>query len=394
MSKRKFPNWLKGLMTYVEETESPRNFWMWSGLFTLASALQRKVWLPYGLDNVYPNLYILIVAPPAICRKGAPVSLSKRMLSGTGLKVSVDSSSKRALTKELEEISKEQIFNHKGIPFVQSAMAIISKEMSSLLAVDPKGIIEILTDLFDSHDKWEYKTSGSGADFIEGVCVSALIATTPSWLSANLPYEAIGGGFSSRFAIITGQNKYKEVPIPPIPDVRIYEALMSDLAKISLIKGEFSWGKNAKQYFVEWYKTLKDKLPEIKDDRLHPFIGRIHVIAIKVAMALRVAYSSTLILSLGDITTAVNLVEEVLATASASLGGVGLSRFGPTMEKIKLQLAQFRKISEKDLLLWNYRDLEGGDFDLIMGMLCKMNVCKVVIEESKVITYYVFNKGE
>jgi len=394
MSKRKFPNWLKGLMTYVEETESPRNFWMWSGLFTLSSALQRKVWLPYGLDNVYPNLYVLIVAPPAVCRKGAPVGLAKRMLSGTGLKVSVDSSSKRALTKELEEISKEQIFNHKGIPFVQSAMAVVSKEMSSLLAVDPKGIIEILTDLFDSHDKWEYKTSGSGSDFIEGVCVSTLIATTPSWLSANLPYEAIGGGFSSRFAIINGRRRYKEVPIPPIPDVRIYEALMSDLAKISLIKGEFRWDEEARQYFISWYGKLDAKLPKIKDDRLHPFMGRIHIIAIKVAMALRVAYTDNLILTLKDVTSAINLVEEVLGTASEALGGVGLSRFGPTMEKIKLQLAQFRKISEKDLLLWNYRDLEGGDFDVIMSMLCKMQVCKAVTEASTGITYYTFIKGD
>ena len=105
MSSRKCSNWISSLLDYVEDTESPRTFWVWSAISTVANALQRKVWLPFGLDTLYPNLYILLVAPPGRCRKGAPIGFSKRILTEIGVPVFVDSPTKRALTKELARIS-------------------------------------------------------------------------------------------------------------------------------------------------------------------------------------------------------------------------------------------------------------------------------------------------
>ena len=394
MIKRTYSNWLKGYMNYVKDTESPQAFWMWSGIFTLASALQRRVWLPFGLDNIYPNLYVLFVAPPAICRKGLPVSQAKKMLKEVGFKVSVDSTSKRALTKELAKAANEQIFTHKGIPHPQATMAVISKELSSLLAIDPKGMIEVLTDLYDSHDTWEYETSGQGQDFLEGVCVSCLLATTPSWFSDNLPYEAIGGGFSSRFVIVTAKGWEKDVPIPPIPDKAEYKNLIKDLSVIGSLKGEFDWPEESRTYYAKWYKTLKHKVQACPDERLHPFIGRMHVIALKVSMALHAAYSNRLVLTLPDVKAAIELLEEVLSTASQALGGVGLSKYGPITEKIKIQIAERGKITERELLQRNYRHIEPGDLTRVISTLKVMGVVKERIDSSGQITYIYSEQGD
>ncbi|MCP3684349.1 MAG: DUF3987 domain-containing protein, partial [bacterium] len=194
--KRRCKNWLKSLASYVEETESPRNFWLWSGIFTLGASVQRKIWFPFGLDNLYPNLYLMIVAEPGVCRKGAPVGLAKKMLYDIESPVFADSPTKRAMTKAMHELSRTSHFTYQDKQKAQCPLALISKELSSFLAVDPKAMIEILTDLFDSHDEWKYETSGEGHDSLFGLCVSCLFASTPSWIAANLPEEAIGGGFT------------------------------------------------------------------------------------------------------------------------------------------------------------------------------------------------------
>jgi len=375
---RKLENWLKGLLQYVEETESPREFWLWSGIFTLASALQRRVWIPFGLDNIYPNLYVLLVAPPGKCRKGSPVSLSKKLLQEIRIPVSADSTSKRALTQELVEISEGQVFNYKGKLRPQAPLAIISKEMSSLLALDPKGMIEALTDLFDSHDEWKYKTSSQGHDFLYGVCVSCLIATTPNWLANNLPQGAIGGGYTSRHVILCGYEKYKRVAIPPPPDVKIYEKLIHDLNKVAQLVGQFRWGEGAEDFFIDWYNSLDDLIKRTPDTRLHGYIERIHIIALKVAMALRVSYSSELVLSPNDLGRAIDLATEALSSASDALGGHGQSHLGPKTVEVERQIKAKGRMTLKELLLANYRDISLPELREILESLQAMNKIKLV----------------
>ena len=306
---RRCDDWLKSLSTYIEDTESPRHFWLWGGIFTLAAALQRKTWLPFGLEPLYPNLYIMLVAPPGICRKGAPLGLAKRMLTETNIPVSVDSLTKRALTKEMAQIAKESIFHWQGKPKVHCSIAIVSKELASLLAVDPKPMVECLTDLFDSHDAWKYATSGEGHDFLYGVCVSCFIGTTPGWISDNLPDLVIGGGLSSRIVIVTGREKYKRVTVPDTPSESLYTDLLHDLTIISNLIGEFTGGEGAYDVFDRWYqKKIDEYYKEIKDERIHSFIERIHIMVLKTAMALHVSYSNDLVLGCDDIGRSIDIL--------------------------------------------------------------------------------------
>jgi hypothetical protein len=185
---RRCKHWLSSYSEYIAETESPKKFWAWSGIFVLASSLQRRTWLNFGIENLYPNLYVMVVAPPGRCRKGAPLGLAKRILTEAQIPVFVDSPTKRALTKYLHELGKTSFFQIDGSPKPQSPVALISKELSSFMAVNPKEMIEVLTDLFDSHDVWEYKTSEKGTDKLYGVCVSCLssLLHLPGWPLTSL----------------------------------------------------------------------------------------------------------------------------------------------------------------------------------------------------------------
>lgn len=349
-------SWLKVLSEYVEETESPRHFWLWSGLFILGSALQRRAWLPFGRDPIYPNLFVMVVAPPGWSRKGAPVGFAKDILEDIGLPVGIDSPTKRHLTKRLAALSETEQFFYEGFKRAQAPLALISKELSSFLAVDPKNMIEAITDLYDSHKKWDYGTSGKGEDILRNLCISCLFATTPDWIARNLPEEAIGGGFTSRFILVSGMDRYKEVPIPPPPPENLYKKLKIDLEMIAHLSGEFQWGKGAEEYYNEWYGGIRAWANSVGDDRLYSSFSRVHVHAIKTAMCLHVAQKNDLTIEEKDIKQAILLMKSVYATASEAFSSHGRSPIAIVLDKIIKQTKVFKTITASRLLKLNYRD--------------------------------------
>ncbi len=377
--RRQCENWLITLMDYVEETEAPRVFWLWSGLSTIASALQRKVWIPFGMETLYPNMYVMLVADPGECRKGAPLSFSKKILQEIGVSVFADSPTKRAFTKELDEIRKMSLFHVPGdpIPKVHSSMSVVSKEFSSLLAVNPKEMIEVLTDLWDSHDEWEYKTSDKGKDKLVRVCINAFIGTTPRWLTNNLPPEAIGGGFTSRVVFVYAREKYKWLALPPPPNDELYQKLKGDLKNINQLVGAFKFGDHAEDLYVSWYNTIKDKSKDLSDDRLKGNLARLHAYVLKSAMAIHVAYSPELIIEEADLVKSIKIVESCLANAGDALGGHGSSRTAAGVERIMRQIQLIEKIPFAALLKANYRETNRVELTEILETLEGMKVVKL-----------------
>lgn len=358
MTTRRCKNWLKTLQVYVEETESPRHYWLWSGLFCLTAALQRKVWLPYGLEPLYPNLYIMLVGEPGWTRKAAPVSFAKKILTDIEIPVGIDSPTKRHLTMRLAELSKNQHFTYKGVTKSQSALALVSKELSSFLAVDPKNIVEILTDLYDSHSVWDYGTSTAGEDALKNLCIGCFFATTPGWIAKNLPEEAIGGGFTSRFVMVSGTHRYKEIPIPTLPPIEVYRDLKIDLAKISQLTGEVSWTSEAKEVFNVWYKSILSWAQETGDDRLFSSFSRVHTIAIKAAIGLHVSESDDLVIERRDIEGAIKLLTSVFNNASQAFSSHGRSRIAVETDRLKDRIKFLKQTTFKKLLCLNYRNTD------------------------------------
>lgn len=376
---RKCENWLNTLTQYVEDTESPRHFWFWGGLVTLTSALQRKVWVPFGLEPIYPNLYVILVAPPGRCRKGAPLSLSRKLLHEAKVRTSVDSTTKRAFTKELEKIGKSMYFEYEGLMCPNTSMCIVSKELSSLLAIDPKSMIELLTDLYDSHDQWAYKTSGEGQDFLYGLCINLLGATTPTWIAANLPEEAIGGGFTSRLALIHGEKKYKRVTIPREPPTELFKDLVRDLSHIKTLTGEFRWGDDgAFEIFDMWYQGLGKVRRATPNEKLHSFIERMHIMVLKVAMALRVSYSDNLTFTRSDIEYAIGTLDGVLREAGKVFAGHGRSKNAIDNFKVLNQVNTMKRVSFRELLQWNMNNTNKTELEEIIQTLEGAGTIKVV----------------
>jgi len=381
---RRCKHWLKSIGHLTRNTEAPTHFWLWSGIFTICAALERKVWIPYGLDRVYPNLYLMLVAPPGKCRKGGPVGLSKRLLKTIGCTVSVDSCSKESLTSEISDCLKR--VDLPGVGMInQSPFAVISKELSSLLAVDAKKMIEALTDLFDEHDVWEYKTKHGKEEKLYGPCVSMFAATTPYYIANNLPYEAFGAGFFSRVVFVVGKEKKKRVAIPEDffkeEDVLLLESLEKDLNLISHLRGPITWSEGAKALFTKWYNNLDSKYEEVKDERFHGFIERAHIVVLKVATAVRVSYSDLLFFEEYDIATAIELVEDLFPNLQGAFGGLGRSDTSISTNSVIQQLKILKEVKLSQLISDNWRNMDMDEMRSVLSMLYSMgNINRKIIQ--------------
>ncbi len=365
--KRRCENWIKSFSEYSRETESPRHFWLWAALFTITSSLQRRVWLPFGMENLYTNLYVGLVAPPGKCRKGGPLSLAKKLLVATNTVVSADSQSKRSFTSEMAKIGDTGgYFQYRKKPVRNTAIAIVSKELSSFLALDLKGMIECLTDLYDSHEVWAYKTHGSGQDMLYAPCVNIFFGTTPSYIGANLPEEAIGGGWTSRVALISGSKKDKRVTIPPEPPLSLYKDLVHDLGVITTIVGEFQWEPSGFEVFDSWYTGLDRVVKETKNEKLHPFIERMHIMVLNVAMALRVAYSSDLTLVPDDVGRSIDILTMVLLGAGDVFKAHGRSRTVQDLAAVLAQVKTLKKTTFRELLGRNMQNINKTELNEIL----------------------------
>jgi hypothetical protein len=318
--------------------------------------------------------------------------LSKNLLREIQIPVSKDSGSKRKFTMELAEVGKSEIFTYAGKHTAQCSLSVISKELSSLLAVNPKELIDCLTDLFDSHDVWEYGTRGQDEDILYNVCVNLLAATTPTSFAENLPASAIGGGFTSRCLIIYATDVYKRIPRPSLSDKqrKLYTHLVHDLHHISQLVGEFSWDPEAEAVFDPWYEQIDKKISEIKDERVKPFLGRIHAVVLKTAMCYRVDYSDTLILTKPDIETAIEAVEQTLHNAHHAFGGHGSTRVGTETYKILQQLKLLGTVSFRELLRYNYRNTTKTELELILQDIKTMGLCSSyfdTVSGDEIVTY-------
>lgn len=377
-------SWLKGFAKLAEDTEAPRKFWLWAGISTIASALQRKVWLPFGMETYYPNLFVIIAGPPA-SRKALPIKKSKEFLSKLEIPTAKDSGSKRDYTKALAETQKTEAFEFQNQLKTQCALSIISMEMSSLLAVNPKEMIEVLTDLYDCPDKWDYGTTQRGDDFLYNVCLNTLIATTPSWMMRNLPPEAIGEGFTSRFALVYADTVYKRIAWPELSSTarKLQDYLVGDLLHISRLVGEFKVSPEAKDLFSGWYHNIDSKIKSTRDERLHPFIGRMHAMVLKVAMVLRVDHTDELLIEPPEIERAIEYLEEILATASGAFGSLGSTKTGINVMRILIQLKTLGKSSFQELLATNLQYLTKFDLEQVLETLEATHAIKTFIVDGE-----------
>ena len=254
MSSRELDDWITTYLKYTEDTEPPKQYHIWTAVSLIAGALQRKVYIKWGFDTIYPNMYIILIGASGRTRKGTAMKIGRDLIKDIGINTSSESITREALIRAMSgTLANFTDASDRTIKF-HCSLTAFSEELSVFLGQNDIKFLADLTDWYDSSDNWKYETKNKGSDHIQGVCFNLLGATAPDWLQSILPQEAIGGGFTSRVIFVTALKKEKTIVEPKITPEhkKMRKVLINDLGKISNISGEIVFDDEAKEYYKEW----------------------------------------------------------------------------------------------------------------------------------------------
>jgi hypothetical protein len=384
---RNYKDFLSAYLMYTEKTEPPLNFHIWTCLSVLGAALQRKVYLKWGFNTLYPNLYVVFIGPSA-CGKGVAMKRGKELLDPLeGISTVPESITREALIRAFADSSNDFLDSSDSLVKSHCSMAVFSEELSVFLGQQNIKFIADLTDLYDCKDRWEYKTKGSGIDILNNVCFTMLGACAPDWLKSILPSEAFGGGFTSRIIFIVEEGPRQRIADPTIPPevLAMKEKLTADLEEISQLTGEFSFPKATMEFYSDWY--YKQKAP-LSDPTFAGYCGRRNVHILKLSMLCSISRSNEKVVEVKDLERAIALLTSVEPKMPRAFMGVGKARYGEATERIFDYLSKVKTASVADILEKFHLDLDEYTLSIALKTLSARNRIDITRTSSDTMVYF------
>lgn len=350
--------------------ESPTNFCAWTAVFLLSSLLKRDAWLKWFPGVLFPNLYILFVAPPRICPKSTPIILCEKYIykkmfthfndplqrKGKELNIVHSRATMEALYKELvPKIESVNIIGPSGQFETRqldmgSKLCIMASEFSTFLgrAQYSIGLVDKLTDWYDCKDEDDSFTISGGEVQLKDLYVTILGGTTFDGLKLSIPPEALKGGFISRLIIVLNRKETRRFAFPiEIPGAPSFDELSKRLAWIvENAQGEFTFSPKATQRYKEWYDEFKDKLAEGYYGEMDRSRMDTNVLKLSVVMHVQ-RYTTDREITIDDFNDAVQMIESSADPEENPLEDVGTTVYERIYGSV---LKKFQKLESGDKL--------------------------------------------
>ena len=326
--ERKLPSWLDAFMEYTKNVETATIYRKWVGITCLASALQRKVKVEWGVSlTFYPNLYIILVGKSAT-GKGTAMRPGLNIMSKIpGIKIASQATSLQALISNLKDNNLTDFNPETGEHQYHSSMTVYSEEFTVFLGYKNNELISTLCNWYDCEDRWTYDTIKRSKEEIVGVWVNLAGGTTPDLIRSSLPPESIGGGLTSRIIFVYADQAdvMSIFPTESPEEKLLFDLLVHDLEVISLLSGEFSWTQGFMDLWGDWRREDRANPPFV-DTKFDGYCGRRKVHLMKLAMIMSAsAGQNDLVLARDDLEESITVLNEVEEKMAMTFKGVGKS---------------------------------------------------------------------
>lgn len=378
---RQCDNWIKEYMKYVEYTEPPLAFHKWTAVGSIASALQRRVYLRWGMEKIYPNLYIVLLGPAAQTRKSTALKIGEDLVKQINIPTIGQDNSPEAIIREIKGSCTS--FDDGTAVRMQSAMTCFASELAVFLGQQKSDLQAYLTDWWDSPDDWKRTTKHQGTDDITGMCFTLVGAMAPDWIPHVFTPESIGGGFTSRIVFVPESRKAKIIVNPnkcPPPNGR-RDKLIHDLTRINDMAGAYKLSDDAEKFYENWYYKDDTAMQEgkfaVPDRAFHTYCGRRSVVLRKLSMCLAAAESSAMVIEEHHMQEALDMMLDVEARMPGIFAMVGRSSHARQMTMISTTIKSRGTIKRSQLLGELYQDITATDLDEVEKILEGMKSIKV-----------------
>ena len=295
--------------------ETPMAFHLGAGLYLAAIAVGRRLYIqtPWR-QQVFPNLYLMVVAVSTYYRKSAGLSLASEvarmaiphmLMPQPGSPENFMSMLGGVLPPNFSDIPQQDRARlEKGNRYA-AQRGLLRDELSGLFKSMGRdymaGLKELIMTLYDCPPYLDSNTNNKGLVVIRDAALSILGAATPAELATALSASDWYNGNLARFGLLTPEPDYVErpasresqtptdlanrlkrlhekLPEPPLPD-----ALGEKKSSEPWSLAADIW--SACHAYEQALRAMTAPSSSL-DDRLRAIYGRLHVQAIKVAILL------------------------------------------------------------------------------------------------------------
>ena len=357
---------LADYLAFNEGNECPENFHIWSALVLLSTVTCRKIYLPWGQDVLHPNLYVGLIG-----RQGSRKSYAKdRALDiltdhFPDIPTAASITSHQQIAKEMasDEFTRAYQDENKQSCEVHP-LAIFVNEFKNFLNVDPRGMLNWLTDIYDRKVfSARYRTQGSF--LVSNPYVTLLACETPEEITMNLKINVMSGGFARRFIPVYELRKRCSIPRPFMtPEMqRIKDQVILRTKQVAQLVGPFQWGPGCQEFYDHWYMSIKDP----SDPLMEGFYSSKHVQALKVAMLLTAADHLDLTLRTETVQVAIGLLDRIEPNMLTLYAGMGRNPLtAPTEHLMAMMESRDGIMTEKDFMMIAQKDMNGLEIKMTL----------------------------
>lgn len=382
-------------------TDAPDNFITWSALSLIGATLKSNVCYELATYIVYPNLYIVLVAPPGI-GKGTALHIVDEMINETGPNNVVNVLSYRNTTESILidiENGWTQAPKMVGMQITvtqpEHSCLFLSTEIRTLLG-SSDWILEFLEEAW-SETKYKSRTKNKGHVEIKDMCFSLLAASVPDFLQqVGREYNSkmvITGGFSSRCIFVHSQKPSKDLSLntPSLksnPKAKaLYDSLVADLKEISLLKGKFIADADARILCENFLKENRIAAEDEYSEAVINARARAKANVIKLAMVFSVSRGDSLVINRIDMLNAISVIKDLFLNLTKLFRGAGDSLDAPKIARVQQFIEKNNYgVKRNEILRALVRHITNDDLDRILWVLESIGWCTKI--ERNRLTWY------
>ena len=335
----------------MKDITSPQSFIDFGWYYTVAAALQRRVWCGPEHKPIFPNIYVILVAPPGVGKglvikeveymlryhyledpnapaKAAPDAsvttvdphvvaainaanyaqatdgqMQKKHKKPLLIPLAANATTFEALVRSMSKATRrinfmkfdEKIQKNVLDIYIHCSLAFCLEEISSLFRRHTEDVANFLLQAYDCGN-YEYDTKTQGNDEIHRCCLNFFGGTTPVFMESTFNDRLLNDGFSSRtWFIVEQKNRFNKLLIPPLSPEQLEARahLVEHVKKLSKLYGHIAYEDEAWQWLEKWWEN--PERPRVnKSPKLDAYEARKNIHVQKFAQILHFSEDATM----------------------------------------------------------------------------------------------------
>ncbi|MDD2297247.1 MAG: hypothetical protein PHX79_05475 [Sphaerochaetaceae bacterium] len=388
-SKDRLNPFYQGYLDLFEDTtDAPAEFMFTSLLPALGALISLKRWIVWGTKKIYPNMWIILVAPSTHQRKSTALNIGlyfntllQQNNADRKLILPNDGSISSLLTILGEE--KQGVIKH--------------SELASLLDNMSKGfnsnMKSLMTDFFDVPPVHNVSLKKEGDIRVEKPIFSMATASTINWLKQKTSVNDVESGFLARFLLCSRDNKQRSIPIPQAPDQGIRDNMLAAFETLlSLEPSEIICDEGFNQVFRAHYERIDNLYTDVLiDEGTKALFGRLQTDYFLKFSILECVLTKKRIADVEVANRASYLIDYYLGQARCVMDKIQRTKRSTQEEKVLYFLSQKPGATKTDIYGLFHKNIYADNLSSVLNSLLDANLIEKE-KTGKTERFYVFGK--